>query len=143
MLQFNYGMIAINKPLLKEFFFAALITAVLHFIALKTSLYWSTEWFDILMHFLGGLTAGLGVFFVILTFGMVTHEPLQDTKLVFFAVLTGALLIGVAWELWELFVGFTDIYTDMGDTLLDIVMDTVGAVCAFIIGKSYIKNKTN
>jgi hypothetical protein len=130
----------INKPLLKEFFFAALITAILHFFALKTSLYWTTEWFDIVMHFLGGLTAGLGVFFVILSLGMITHHEVSK-KLLFFSVITGALLIGVVWELWELFMQFTDISTDMLDTVLDIVMDTVGAICAFGVGKRYLENK--
>jgi len=127
----------INKPLLKEFFLAALITAILHFIALKTSLYWSTDWFDILMHFLGGVTAGLGVFFFAFATGLLRGNNISK-HLLFWFVLLGALVIGISWELWELFVGFTDITTDLPDTLIDIVMDAVGAICAYAIGKRYL-----
>ena len=43
------------------FLLSALAFAVTHLVATAGSLYWYYWWFDIVMHFWGGLLLGLGV----------------------------------------------------------------------------------
>ena len=56
---------------------------------------------------------------------------------IFSAALGATLIIGLSWELWELYVGFTNIYTDTIDTIADLFNDMLGATVVYL----YIKNK--
>lgn len=122
-----------QKKLFKEVFFTSIIIAVLHYIATIYSFYWSIEWFDILMHFIGGLLMGLIAFWIFFTSEKVNY-PKDNLLVIFFTVIGFALVIGLSWELWELFEGFSDVNIHKKDTILDVVMDTIGAICAFYYG---------
>jgi hypothetical protein len=50
--------------------------------------------------------------------------------LIVVSTLLGVLVVGLVWELWELFVGFSLVNKDLPDTVLDITMDMVGALLA-------------
>lgn len=118
-----------KKPLFLEIFLLAIVIAVMHFGALVFFLYWTTEWFDVIMHFLGGMLMGLGALFIFYTSGFI-KLPTDNRLLVFVITLSFVLVIGLAWELWEIFVGFTDVLEDQADTILDVIMDTLGALAA-------------
>lgn len=121
-----------------ELLLVTIFIATLHHLALTYFLYWTFDWFDILMHFLGGLTIGLFALYVFFTSGYVKYP--NDHWVVVLSVTVGAVLIvGLVWELWELFVGFTDVLQDRGDTILDLIMDTLGALCAYYYGKNKIR----
>jgi uncharacterized membrane protein YjjP (DUF1212 family) len=124
-------------PLIKEVFFISLLLFFLHYSALKFYLYWSIEWFDILMHFLGGFVVLL---FVMSIFNRVNLFDFSNQNKItqFFIVVSITLIIGLIWELWEIFIGFTDQLTDAPDTILDVIMDLVGAITAFIYTKRKI-----
>lgn len=126
----------LKKPLLIEIFIASAAVAVLHKIALTLFLYWTTPWFDILMHFLGGFTIGLiaGFAFFISGFVKIPRDHLLNA---FIIIIGTVLIVGLVWELWEVFVGFTDVLNDEVDTIMDVVMDLIGASVAFL----YIKKK--
>jgi hypothetical protein len=130
-----------NRIFLPELLFFALLTAVLHYISLVNHLYFTVYWFDIPMHFLGGLTMGFLALFIFFTSGYV--PPLSRIKdnrcAVFVVVVSFTLVIGLGWELWEIFVGFSDVMKDQGDTMLDLVMDFFGALAAFYYSKTKIK----
>lgn len=132
-----------HKPLFKEIFALAVIVATLHMLALKLYLYWTTDWFDIPMHFLGGLLVGLVVIFICYVSGYV-RMPTMHRGVMIAVILGGVLLVGVAWEVWEIFVGFTDMATDQVDTILDLIMDTIGGIVAIVYTKSLLwNNKTS
>lgn len=124
-----------NFILIKEIFTLGIVVLLAHFFALKSYLYWTVEWFDILMHFLGGLLIGL----IIISFLNRIHreESLINKKLLIISIILGVLAVGLGWELWEIFVGFTDIVSDRVDTFVDLVMDLFGGVVA--IGYYYFK----
>lgn len=88
------------------------------------------------MHILGGFVIGLILLFVFINFIGVAF--LNHKKVVFILTLSGVLVVGLAWELWEIFFGFTDILTDQVDTMIDVVMDSIGALFAFIYSKKYL-----
>lgn len=126
-----------KRPLFWEIFSLSIITSFLHYSALVLSLYYTVSWFDIMMHFIGGALIGL---IFILIFYIYEWKPFQKNNkaTVFIVTLGGVLIVGLAWELWELFVGFTDITTDLPDTLLDIIMDLLGGSMAFLYAKKYL-----
>ena len=78
-------------------FFLALVTlAGTHQLAIMWYLYWIYPWFDIPMHFLGGLFLGLC---------MVYFFPPKELNISsFFKVILGVLLFSIAWEVFEFFV---------------------------------------
>ena len=129
-----------KKPLFKDFFITSVIVAVLHYISLKYYLYWTLPWFDILMHTLGGFLVALFIIFILNSYGRI--EELKKHKVFLLLLIYGlTLVVGLTWELWEVFVGFTDTFNDLGDTILDIVMDIIGAAIAIVYTKKYICEK--
>jgi len=48
------------------------------------------------------------------------------------SVILAVVAIGLSWELWELFVGFTDVLSDRTDTIIDLIMDLIGGTSAII-----------
>lgn len=100
-----------------------LMLTYLHTEAMLHFLYWRYEWFDILMHFLGGLA--IGVFLI----GFFVTR--QRTRLI------GAFfLLMIAWELFEYVFGLPREANYALDTALDIVMDTLGGAVAYAIASA-------
>ena len=129
----------LHRPLLVDLLVSAVIVAGLHYAALTFSLYWTTDWFDILMHFLGGFVIGLGAIFVFFTSGYIAiTQTVRHHRVAILIVVMSVLIVGLGWEVWELFVGFTDRFSELGDTILDVIMDTCGAFAAFYYSKEKI-----
>ena len=126
-----------SKPLLKEIFVLATVVALLHYMALSLYLYWTVSWFDILMHLLGGVLIGLIAAFVSYTSGYF-HFPREHQGAVFAMIIGAVLVVGMAWELWELFLGWTDVLADQRDTMIDIAMDTLGGMIAYQYAQRFI-----
>jgi hypothetical protein len=130
-----------RKPFFKEFFTLSLVIATLHYVSLELYLYWTISWFDILMHFLGGFLVAIFTIFILYSYS--DFENLKKHKIFLFSLIIGAtLVVGLGWELWEIFVGFTNTFRDLNDTIMDIVMDTVGAISA-IYSKKILWEKKN
>jgi hypothetical protein len=95
-------------------------------------LYWNFWWFDILMHFLGGFSVGLTSVWLL---GIFKRNVLEivTTKQIFYIAVSTSIIIGVGWEFFEYFSG-----TYLGekkivfDTVLDLIMDTIGGMVASI-----------
>jgi len=130
-----------KKPFLKELFFSSVVVAGLHVLALSYHLYWTIDWYDIPMHFLGGFTIGLMAVFIFFTSGYINAiSYFKNHKIIVFLLTVGfTMIIGLAWEVWELFFHFTDVFTDKLDTIADLVMDFLGSVCAFLYVNKRIK----
>lgn len=124
----------LRKPLFKEMFFLLALVGVLNYFANIYHLYWSTNEFDSLVHFLGGAT--LSAFFLWLYFYSGLFNP-TDRKLKNFLLVSilGAMFVAVSWEIYELFLGeaIMNKAEYPFDTMLDIIMDLLGilAVCFY------------
>lgn len=118
------------------FFFSlmalGLVIAMFQYIAHVYFLYWVWWWTDILMHFLGG------VFIAGCTLWFVEYEiPRSWRRQVphFFVALLAILVVGVAWEVFEWVTGM---YTERNyslDTTMDLAMDVVGMLTAYLLFK--------
>lgn len=129
-----------KRVLLAEIFFIGISVAVLHKMALSLSLYWTVIWFDVMMHYLGGaLIALITLFFIYDSkfFNFSDKKPV----VIFFTAISTTLIIGMGWELWELYMKFADVYEDRFDTGLDLIMDTLGAITVCIYSKNKICQK--
>lgn len=127
------GMV-IHSSSLKVLFMLIWVLALAHGAAEYYHLYWMYRWLDVPMHFLGGMWVGLAVMWFCFRSGYVWNQHTPPFS-IFTAALVGGLLIGFIWELYEYVVWqfsgklLPDNY--LGDSLLDLVMDVVGALTAY------------
>jgi len=97
----------------------------LHLEASANAWYFYFWWFDILMHFMGGLILGLLLFWIATRIG---HRG--SDRALFLKVLVVVLVIAVGWEVFEY---MHDIY-GKGNYVLDTTGDIIMAVIGMYIG---------
>jgi len=97
---------------------------VLNLAAMKFHWYYAIPWFDMPMHFLGGAWIAVAVLWA------------MGEKTPFTRILLSVLILGILWEIFELFnnryIGTRDPF-DFADTLSDLVLDVLGAGTAFYL----------
>lgn len=99
---------------------------VLNLIAMKFYWYFSIWWFDMPMHLLGGLWLGL-VFIWFLRLKDLSFSTIVK-------IILGVLLIGIAWEVFEIIVNKTIIQNPFNtlDTISDVCFDLAGAFISIL-----------
>jgi hypothetical protein len=115
-----------RKKLLTRITYLILFIFLLNFLAGKFYWYSTLWWFDMPMHFFGGLFLGLCMVYF--------FPPKGLNSISFFKVIFGVLLLSIGWEVFEFFVdeniaqnGFNIL-----DTLSDICFDIAGGTTAMI-----------
>ncbi|OHA18170.1 MAG: hypothetical protein A2664_01730 [Candidatus Taylorbacteria bacterium RIFCSPHIGHO2_01_FULL_46_22b] len=119
----------------------ALLVLLLNLVGLRYELYWYLWWYDIVLHFLGGLVLGLAATWF---FGTVHHRFGHiRTGLLISLILSFVLFGGIVWEWFEYISGITLISVAWYqlDVLMDVLMDMLGGMCAFWIWKKQISKK--
>jgi hypothetical protein len=119
-----------NKYFLPSFLLLTVV-AILHWIASGEGYYWTVEWYDFMMHFLGGVWVALfGLWVSHTTYGAKLRPFASARNLILFT-----LFVGVAWELFEIFAGFsnTAIAGYRADTIYDLIMDTAGVTFVVLL----------
>lgn len=107
----------------------------LNYLASIYHLYWTTNEFDSVVHFLGG--AALSAFFLWLYFFSGFFNPQNRNLRMFLAVaIVGSLVVAIAWEAYELILGEAVLQKAAYayDTTLDFIMDTLGIIAAAFYG---------
>jgi predicted membrane-bound spermidine synthase len=79
-------------------------------------------WYDIVLHFLGGL-------WVALAFQWYAH--LRERLVLIIPTICVVLIVGIGWEAFELMIGAPREDNFMFDTSLDILMDVLGGVVGY------------
>jgi hypothetical protein len=110
-------------------FITSLVLAVSHALALQFSLYWQYVWLDVPMHLLGGIIVGLA-----LVVARDMRVPLVPSELRLYHAIALAFLIGIIWELFELWGGLAMARNYAFDTTLDLVMDVFGGLSGYYVG---------
>jgi hypothetical protein len=125
--------------------FVLALVAVLHMLGMYHNLYYIFAYYDVPMHFLGGLWLGLSaVWASVVIFHMV---PVSFFKMGLW-VLSFTIFGAIVWELFEFHAGLTyvNMVTSAGlgywaDTSKDIAMGGLGGVVAWMYGiYKYRKN---
>lgn len=112
------------------------VIAVFHIAATLFYLYWKFWWYDMLLHFLGGIFIALLVLWIRFFSGYfgVPPIPLQHKALRF--ALLATLCIGVGWEVFERALGHTwSVEGYWLDTSIDIALDVAGGLVGFLFFK--------
>ena len=91
--------------LLKKAFSFLLLTAILNWLADKLYLYWTIWWMDMLVHFLGGLSIVFFVFWVYSKYKNLNNY--SNKKVLFIIAIFFAFVVGVFWEIFELYFGIS------------------------------------
>lgn len=117
---------------------AIVILAILQILGAEW-LYDKWQWFDIVMHFLGGVVAGVIALALwdtyVKSFTLTTKRPFVRWAFFCLCVLSFGALVGVGWEWFEfIFSHATDIpgawgfgQPGLGDTMADLFCDILGA----------------
>lgn len=108
--------------------------ALINYAAIKFHWYSSLWWFDMPMHFLGGVWVGL-----LFIWYLVRRDFSIDA---IGRVLLGVFIVGMAWEVLELVLNeqfIRDAY-DLRDTISDLFFDMSGAFAAILYTMLRIMN---
>ena len=113
------------------FLISLVVLTTIHLTALNFFLYWHFPSLDIFVHGFAGATLALGIFTVA---DFWRHCP--SWWLDFFPVVTFVLLVGLAWEWFELWAGLPVEDDFLIDFTIDLVMDIVGGAGGFAVGRA-------
>ena len=125
-----------RKKLLKHLVFLMFFILILERIGVTLHWDYTTWWFDMVLHFLGGFWQGMLFiwFFSIKDLPLLKppldpHDPKLVYKTIFFV-----LLIGILWELFQFYTkNYIGIYPfDIVDTTSDIFFDLAGGALALL-----------
>lgn len=107
---------------------------VVNSFALQFSWYWVFWWFDMPMHFLGGLFLGGLSLYIYSHYVLKNNQKKWSLYRWFRMVLLFVLSFGVLWEFYEFFIDYFLKHTDNNilDTLSDVFFDTAGGMSAFL-----------
>lgn len=116
-------------------FALAVLLSVMNQIALEYSLFWQIWWYDIPMHFLGGLV--LGSTFMWFFGSLQEQKHLFSSLAVIVSVLFSVLICGALWELYEYVFNLTynPHFGYVFDTTKDMFMDMFGALAVLLFYK--------
>jgi len=125
-----------NTLLHAAFAFLVVISA-LQFAALQFSLYYFYPWYDIMMHFLGGIFVALILLWLFFYSEYIERFEVSKRNIILIALL-GTLVVGIGWEVFEYSIGNVPEENYMLDTSIDLFMDLIGASLVLLF--LYIKN---
>jgi glycopeptide antibiotics resistance protein len=118
----------LNKYLVTVFL-TSITVSVLHIAALSQEYYWTLWWYDVMMHFLGGMVIASIYVWLSKSF------PKLNLGVSFWKMTLFIILVGFVWEAWEVFTGMTGFreINYVSDTTYDFINDILGTLAVFFI----------
>jgi hypothetical protein len=110
--------------------------------------YYHFWWWDIVLHTGSGFLLGIIGFLTLFLLNQTDRLPpgIRPAFLCFFGV-TFAVFLGVLWEITEFAIDLAFPWTNMqsretgvGDTMLDLIVDTLGAIAVGLMGWAYFRS---
>ncbi len=119
-----------RKKLLRTLTYLVSFIFLVNFLATKLHWYSAIWWFDMPMHFLGGLWIGLLAIYLFWSKINSSGKFFSNTLVILFSI----LLIGSGWEVFEALVNEVIIENpfDYLDTFSDILFDLAGGSAAIL-----------
>jgi hypothetical protein len=118
-----------------------LLVAMLHIPATVFDWYFYFWWYDVMMHFLGGVAAGFGG--VALWFTLFPDLSVRTREILGQAlfVLGFVAIVGIGWEWSEAIIGSLEVSSlgmmqpGLTDTMLDFYFDLLGGAVAWLLAQ--------
>ena len=131
---------------MKSFFFLLLTiilicaTLSLDVLAKHFYLYWTTNWIDQSIHFLGGISVGFLFLWFFIFSGLFKSSNL-NTKGARTSFLIYLSIVSILWEIYEYRIGLTHYSIPfIFDTISDLSMDLFGGILVYLLAsKIYFK----
>lgn len=126
------------------FFNLVLVSAIawMNYCANQNFWYWKIWWFDLVMHFMGGLWIGLMSLWLFYFSGFFVYRKF-DWNIAMIISLVSVFTVGVGWEVFEFLieVDFSNNY--ISDTTGDLIMDVIGSLVAvqILLGNNKKQNE--
>ena len=123
-----------DERLLRMLFVLIWVITLIHVAAEMQYWYWTYRWLDLPMHVLGGMWVGLVALWLWYYSGY-QHKTSRIAVSPLTVALVGGLVFGVAWEAYEFLVWIIGAGLPVNyvtDSVLDLVMDVLGASIAFM-----------
>ena len=117
-----------NNPLIK-IAIAPFAVLILHILGTFGGWYEMFWWFDIPMHFLGGVAAAISSYYVLQDFGSRNLFAMQSVPLKILTLLAFTSLAAVSWEFFEFSLDryvSTEMQPGILDTIKDLAMGLTG-----------------
>ena len=127
-----------RKKLLTRLTYLIFFIFFINLVAMKLYWYYAIWYFDMPMHFLGGVWAAMVLLWLLPSKNL-------TPKLVFQVVL-GVILIGTAWEVFEFMLDKSIVHNSFNllDTLSDFCFDLAGALAYLVFNfRKTTPNKVN
>ena len=110
--------------------FMLLSLLILHKFGVSNHLYLNIWYYDIIAHFLGGIGLALSIFYI-----------LKDRN----HIITLTFVLGIIWELYEIYFGLTGhpvgSFKYLLDTIKDLIIDILGAMTVwFFVNRNKVVN---
>ncbi len=123
-----------SKTILWLGFWLAVLLLVLHEAGIVFYFYWLYWWYDVLVHWVAGLTAGFSTYWVLWCSGWFFSRQVARLELVMALVVTPMLIVAVGWEVFEYVYNIADPLEGYAlDVTNDIVLGCCGAALAVLI----------
>lgn len=123
------------------FTFPIFVLATHFFLLLFFNIYEVFPWFDIPMHFLGGMAVSITYFLILGYLQKKNYLRINSIiKIIFVFALVS--LTAVFWEFLEFFVGYSTglgLQGDLNDTMLDLFLGVLGGLLTVIFMIRYLK----
>lgn len=135
-----------KKPFPTSLLLFVLIIFAVQGIATYFYWYWRIWWFDMPMHFLGGLWVGLSMLWLFFLSGRFGQNGKRTTGIIFAVGIFSVFVIAILWEVFEYIVQLlfpSGTPYDMLDTLSDIFWGVTGGTIASFsfTRKRYLENQ--
>jgi hypothetical protein len=109
----------------------AVIGGVLYFLATTFYFFWIFWWYDVVVHFLVGMTGGFSLYWGFYYSGLIFRGPFKRKVVSVGLVFICVMAVAVGWEIFEYQNGITD--SSEGyvlDTINDLILGGAGAILA-------------
>lgn len=131
----------IKNKIFRQTFWFLFFIGILNLFATYLYLYWTSWWFDLLMHFLGGFWVSMVILSFWSLFNKNSHKILS-----FYKTFIWVLIISILWEIFEIWIGATMISDGVAfitDTISDLIMDIIGGILGYLYGSSILRSNKN
>lgn len=126
---------------------ATILLVLIAFLEISADLFyfhWTYWWFDMFLHFISGVCVAMAsIVFLSFNFRLIKSSKFW----MIFTTLIIVLVIGILWEIFELFIGATSLSDGViyiKDTKSDIFLDLLGGFLGALYGLSSLsKEKTH
>jgi len=107
--------------------------ALLHISALNNYYYWIYSWFDLLVHFLGGMWVAVMALWIYFFSGLF-RKPKMSKVIIFWLSFLAVLSTSLLWEIYEV-----NIWRHLSepDFIVDTITDTLAALAGSYMAYTY------